>query len=186
MTISRVKYKVEYPSDFMLIASMNPCPCGYYGDPSGRCNCTQTAIDRYVSKLSGPMLDRMDMQIFVKRVSSEELVENDLAEPSAAIAARVVAAREIQAERFRKENIFTNSQMNVEQLRRHCNIGEVEKRFLKGMVEKMNLSARAYGRILKLSRTIADLDGDNFISLQHISEAVHYRNFDGDNIRCQR
>ena len=186
VTISRVKYKVEYPSDFMLIASMNPCPCGYYGDPSGRCNCTQTAIERYVSKLSGPMLDRMDMQIFVRRVSSEELVENELAESSADIAARVVAARKIQAERFRKENIFTNSQMNVEQLRRHCNIGEVEKRFLKGMVDKMNLSARAYGRILKLSRTIADLDGDNFISLQHISEAVQYRNFDGDNIRCQR
>lgn len=183
ITLSRARYKVEYPAVFMLIASMNPCPCGYYGDPSGRCSCTRSAVDRYLSRLSGPMMDRIDMQIFVRRVSGDDLIDEKEAESSEKIAARVLAARKIQEERFRKEGIFTNSQMNVEQLRRHCCLGNVEKQFLKGVVDRLGLSARGYSRILKLARTIADLDCDNFISLQHIGEAVQYRNIDrtGDN-----
>lgn len=183
ITLSRARYKVEYPAVFMLIASMNPCPCGYYGDPSGRCSCTRSSVDRYLSRLSGPMMDRIDMQIFVRRVSGDDLIDEKEAESSEKIAARVLAARKIQEERFRKEGIFTNSQMNVEQLRRHCCLGNVEKQFLKGVVDRLGLSARGYSRILKLARTIADLDCDNFISLQHIGEAVQYRNIDrtGDN-----
>ncbi len=178
ITLSRARYKVEYPAVFMLIASMNPCPCGYYGDPSGRCSCTRAAVDRYMSRLSGPMLDRIDMQIFVRRVSGDDLIGDADAEPSERIASRVLEARKIQEERFRDEGIFTNSQMNVEQLRRHCSLGSAEKQFLKGVVERLGLSARGYSRILKLARTIADLDGNNFISLQHIGEAVQYRNID--------
>ena len=183
ITLSRARYKVEYPAVFMLIASMNPCPCGYYGDPSGRCSCTRSAVDRYLSRLSGPMMDRIDMQIFVRRVSGDDLIDEREAESSEKIAARVLAARKIQEERFRKEGIFTNSQMNVEQLRRHCCLENVEKQFLKGVVDRLGLSARGYSRILKLARTIADLDCNNFISLQHIGEAVQYRNIDrtGDN-----
>lgn len=183
ITLSRARYKVEYPAVFMLIASMNPCPCGYYGDPSGRCSCTRSAVDRYLSRLSGPMMDRIDMQIFVRRVSGDDLIDEKEAESSEKIAARVLAARKIQEERFRKEGIFTNSQMNVEQLRRFCCLGNVEKQFLKGVVDRLGLSARGYSRILKLARTIADLDCNNFISLQHIGEAVQYRNIDrtGDN-----
>ncbi len=178
ITLSRARYKVEYPAVFMLIASMNPCPCGYYGDPSGRCNCTRAAVDRYLSRLSGPMMDRIDMQIFVRRVSGDDLIDEREAEPSVKIADRVLAARKIQEDRFRTEGIFTNSQMNVEQLRRHCALGRVEREFLRGVVDKLGLSARGYSRILKLARTIADLDNNNFISLQHIGEAVQYRNID--------
>lgn len=178
ITLSRARYKVEYPASFMLVASMNPCPCGYYGDPSGRCCCTRASIERYMSRLSGPMLDRIDMQIFVRRVPGGELVEGPDAEPSAVIASRVLSARRIQEERFRDEGIFTNSQMNVEQLRRHCSLGDAERGFLRDVVERLGLSARGYSRILKLARTIADLDGNNFITLQHISEAVQYRNLD--------
>ena len=178
VTISRARYKVEYPSRFMLIASMNPCPCGFYGDGTGRCKCSRTAIDNYMSRVSGPVMDRMDMQIFCEKVSGDELIDAEENEPSGAIAARVVSARLVQEERFRREGIYTNSQMNVEQLGRYCAIGDAEKKFLKNVIERLHLSARAYSRILKLSRTIADLEGADRITLQHISEAVQYRNLD--------
>lgn len=178
VTISRAKYKVEYPSRFMLIASMNPCPCGYYGDGNGRCRCSRTAIDKYVSRISGPIADRFDMSIHCSRVSGDDLFDTGPVESSAAIAARVAEARRIQAERFAGENIFTNAQMTAEHLRRYCDIGETERKFLKGVVEKLELSARAYGRILKLARTIADLEGNKLISLYNISEAVQFRCLD--------
>lgn len=178
VTISRIKYKVEYPADFMLIASMNPCPCGYYGDSGGNCTCTPTMVNRYMSKISGPMMDRIDMHIFIQAVPVDDLLKDSLSEPSESIAKRVVAAREIQLERFKKEGIFTNSQMSAQMISKYCEVGYEQRSFLKGVIEKLHLSARAYARILKLSRTIADLQGNNFISLQDISEAVQFRNLD--------
>lgn len=178
VTISRAKYKVEYPSDFMLIASMNPCPCGYFGDDSGRCTCTPQMVVKYHSRISGPMMDRIDMHIFVKAVSGEDLTSEQEQEPSEKIAQRVVAARQIQSERFKRDSIFTNGQMNDTLMHRYCKVGQQETNFLKTVIAKLNLSARSYSRILKLSRTIADLQGNNFISLQNISEAVQFRNLD--------
>ncbi|MFA6895348.1 MAG: ATP-binding protein, partial [Bacteroidales bacterium] len=180
--ISRLKYKVEYPSSFMLIASMNPCPCGYFGDGSGRCRCSPSMVLRYMSKLSGPLMDRIDMQIYVYPVPGGDLVRESVAESSSIIALRVAAAREIQRERFKSEGIFTNSQMSSRMIKKYCRIGEEEKAFLNNIIDKLNISARAYSRILKLSRTIADLEGINFISLRNISEAIQYRNMDRANI----
>ena len=178
VTISRLKYKVEYPSSFMLVASMNPCPCGYHGDGTGRCRCTRNMVDRYQDRLSGPFLDRIDLQIFCQPLSENEMVDEAVCESSAEIARRVVAARQIQARRFEGEAIFTNSQMNASQIERYCVTGSAEKAFLKEVVRKLGLSARAYSRILKLARTIADLEGNNLLTLHNISEAVQYRSLD--------
>lgn len=178
VSISRARYRVEYPSAFMLIASMNPCPCGYYGDPSGRCNCNPGAIANYMSRVSGPMMDRIDMHIYVERVSSEELTSTPNEEPSEAIAKRVAAAREIQLERFKNEGIFTNSRMNAEMIERYCNVGVKEREFLGNVIDRLKLSARSYVRTLKVARTIADLAGLPDITLQCISEAIQYRHLD--------
>jgi len=178
VTISRAKYKVEFPSRFMLIASMNPCPCGYFGDSSGRCTCSRASIDKYMARLSGPMLDRMDLQIWCDRVSGSELLDIRANESSEEIAKRVVAARAIQQKRFAEDGIFTNSQMNAEMIGRYCTIGDSEREFLKTVIEKLHFSARACSRILKLSRTIADLAASDDITLAHLSEAVQYRNLD--------
>ena len=136
---------------------------------------------RYMSRISGPMLDRLDMHIFVKAVSGDDLIADGEEEPSETIAKRVLAARQIQYERFKNEGIFTNSQMNVRQLNTYCKVSKEQKRFLRDVIHRLNLSARSYSRILKLSRTIADIDGDIFISLQHISEAIQFRNLDRGN-----
>lgn len=176
--ISRARYKVEYPSSFMLIASMNPCPCGYYGDGTDRCQCSQTMISKYLSRISGPMMDRIDMHIYVKAVNAEELVGDVEGESSSKIAGRVVAARNIQLERFKKDGIFTNSQMTPSLLAEYCDCGENGKTFLKKVIEKMNLSARAYSRVLKVARTIADLKSEKKISVEDIAEAVQFRNLD--------
>lgn len=178
VTIARARCKVEYPSSFMLIASMNPCPCGYAGDGTDRCTCSRTAVENYRNRLSGPMMDRLDMHIFVKEVDAEDLVGEELEESSEKIAARVAAARRIQEERFRPDGIYTNSQMSTDLIRRHCIATEEQKKFLKAVIRRLNLSARSYNRILKLARTIADLEGSADISLQHISEAVQFRNLD--------
>ena len=179
IVISRARYRIEYPCSYMLVASMNPCPCGYYGDPSGRCHCTQSMVDSYKARLSGPLMDRIDMHIYVERVPAGDLTATESAESSAAIAERVRRARKIQSERFRAEpGVFTNSRMNAEMMTRYCRIGSSEKEFLCKLIEKLCLSARAYSRILKLARTISDLAGDEEITLQSISEAVQYRNLD--------
>jgi Mg chelatase-related protein len=184
VTISRARYKVEYPASFMLIASMNPCPCGYWGDDSGRCTCTPAAVQRYMERLSGPLMDRLDLHIFCRSVASGELLEEKESESSEVIAARVVKARQVQLERFREEGIFTNSQMNALQLKRYCRLEERESKFLQDVINSLKLSARAYSRILKLSRTIADMEGSlesssgSGITLRHLSEAVQYRNLD--------
>lgn len=181
VTISRAKYKVIYPSSFMLIASMNPCPCGYYGDGTDRCQCSRLMISRYISRVSGPMMDRIDMHIWVNSVPARELVDAPPGEASEAIAARVVKARKTQLERFREEGIFTNSQMNASLIAKYCKIKEREKEFLQNAVEKLNLSARAYSRILKLARTIADLRSSPEIELGDIAEAIQFRSLDRSN-----
>ena len=178
IVISRLKYRVDYPCEFMFVSSMNPCPCGYYGDPSGRCTCSQNAVANYMARVSGPLMDRIDMHVYVDRVPAEELVSDSPAEPSAAIAERVAKAREIQLERFSGEGIFTNSAMSVSQISRYCHIDGELADFMNKIIDRLQLSARAYGRILKLSRTIADLAGKRDIDMQCISEAIQFRNLD--------
>ena len=155
---------------------MNPCPCGYYGDPTHNCTCSQQAIQRYQKRISGPLLDRIDIQINVPRVDYEKLSGNTVAESSAVIRERVEAAREIQRERFKENpNVSCNSEMGPAEIRQYCQLhGEGEK-LVKGMMTHYQISARAYHRLLKLARTIADLDASSEIQTQHIAEAIQYR-----------
>ncbi len=180
VTISRATQSLEFPAKFMLVASMNPCPCGYYGSdiPGHSCSCSITAIQRYRGKISGPLLDRIDIHIEVPAVKYEELSSLPTGEHSAEIRKRVNNARQIQLKRFKKTKIFSNSQMNPKQIRKYCVLDEEGKRLLKVAIEKMGLSARAYNRILKVARTIADLDNSEIIKPAHISEAVLYRSLD--------
>ena len=180
--ISRVRHKYRYPANFMLVATMNPCPCGFYGSDGNRCTCSSHAISRYLSHLSGPILDRIDLQIFMKPVTTCELtgISSNAASPptecSATIAARVLKAREIQYHRFTNEQFCTNSRIPSSQLEHFCKIGSNERKFMESIVNKLGLAARSYARLLKISRTIADLDGEDFISLAHISKALQFRN----------
>jgi magnesium chelatase family protein len=181
VTISRLKSKVEYPADFMLIAATNACPCGYYGD-GDRCTCTPAKRISYISKLSGPIMDRIDIQLFVPRVDARRLVNRKPAESSACVAARVLAAREIQKARFTGEGIFCNAAMNNRQIEKFCPLSEDCKALLERIIESMGLSARACSRIIKLARTIADLAGAPDILPEHLSEAASYRFLDKQNI----
>ena len=181
VTISRLKSKVEYPADFMLVAATNPCPCGYYGD-GDRCTCTPSRRIAYLSKLSGPIMDRIDIQLWVPKVDARQLVNRRAAEPSEAIAARVRAARDIQKTRFRDEGIFCNAAMNNRQMEKYCQLDEACRDILERLIERMGLSARACSRIIKLARTIADLAGLPDIRPEHISEAAGYRFLDRQNI----
>ena len=176
--ISRVKHKCTYPANFMLVASMNPCPCGFYGSDSNKCRCSSSAIMKYLAHLSGPVLDRIDLQIFLKPVQPHEMAALPTQESSASIAERVLQARERQYSRFKDEQFCTNARIPVSKLEHYCRIGPKEKNFIVQIMKKLNLSARSYARILKISRTIADLDGKDFISLEHISRALHFRNLD--------
>lgn len=177
ISISRLKSKITYPAGFMLIASMNPCPCGFYGQPGDRCICGAAQVARYRSKISGPLMDRIDLQVEVQSVSAEKLISDGCAESSLAIRERVEAARIIQNLRYGGE-YSTNAQIPAKDLKKHCKTGQKEMQFLCAAISKLNLSARAYSRILKVARTIADLDGGDFISLGHLSEALLYRGFD--------
>lgn len=185
VTISRARYKVDYPAHFMLVASMNPCPCGYYGDDSGRCTCSRGAVEGYLSRISGPMMDRIDLQVWTKSLSATELLgiagsggEQRGAESSAVIAERVVRARAVQAARFAGEGIFTNASMGARLIERHCALSEECRRTLEKILDRMGLSARAYTRILKVARTIADLAGEAAILPAHLVEAAGYRFLD--------
>ena len=180
VTISRLKAKIEYPASFMLVAASNPCPCGYYGE-GDRCTCTVGQRASYLQKLSGPIMDRIDIQLLVKPVETTALVRGGKAEPSEAIAARVLKAREIQRERFRGSGIFTNSEMNSSQLERFCPLSEPCKDLLEKLIDRLGLSARAYTRIIKIARTIADLSGEQDILPVHLSEAASYRFLDRRN-----
>lgn len=179
ITVSRVESSVEYPANFTLIASMNPCPCGNYGSRDKECKCTPTAIQKYLSKLSGPLMDRIDMHIEVDSVTYDELNSEELEESSEEIKARVDVARKIQQDRYKDTAVFSNAKMTDQQLKKYCKISHESDKMLRYAFEKMNLSARGYNRILKVARTIADLEGSDNIQDEHIMEAISYRTLDG-------
>ena len=181
VVISRLKSKVEYPADFMLVAATNPCPCGYYGE-GDRCTCTPSRRIAYISKLSGPIMDRIDVQLFMRKVDPKRLVEWKKSEPSAAVAARVQAAREIQRKRFEGEGIFCNAAMNNKHIEKYCPLSDECKTLLERIIDNMGLSARACTRIIKLARTIADMAACPDILPEHLSEASAYRFLDKQNI----
>ena len=179
ITVSRVKYSVEYPASFMLVASMNPCPCGYYNHPTRACVCTPGQVQRYLNRISGPLLDRIDLQIEVTPLPFEKMADARPAESSAAIRERVVRARRIQEERYAQERgIYCNAQMNSRLLVRYARPDQAGLELLKSAMTRLNLSARAYDRILKVSRTIADLEGSEEVRPPHLAEAIGYRNLD--------
>ncbi|MGK0413843.1 MAG: magnesium chelatase family protein, partial [Polaribacter sp.] len=181
VTISRAKFTVTYPCSFMLVASMNPSPSGFFNDPNSPMTSSPQEMQRYLSKISGPLLDRIDIHIEVTPVPFEKLSEERKGESSVDIRKRVTAAREIQSERFKdSENIHYNAQMTVKQIRMYCKLSPESLSLLKTAMEKLNLSARAYDRILKVSRTIADLANIKDISPDHIAEAIQYRSLDRD------
>ena len=179
ITISRAKYTIEYPCSFMFVASMNPCPCGYYGDPTHTCACTPGQIMRYMNKISGPLLDRIDIQVEVSALKYSQLSSASSGEPSSEIRKRVIAARQIQEDRYREyPGIHCNAQMTDRLLHQHCVLDEETNNTLQMAMERLHLSARAYSRILKVARTIADLQGKDNIQMSHIAEAIGYRNLD--------
>lgn len=179
VTISRAKSSVDYPSSFMLVSSMNPCPCGYYNHPDKECVCGPGVVKRYLTKISGPLLDRIDLHVEVTPVSYDELASDERpTETSKDIAARVVLAREIQAQRFVGMNIYSNAQMPGRMVQEVCKIDPAGQILVKKAMEKLQLSARAYDRILKVARTAADLAGSEKILIEHLAEAIHFRSLD--------
>lgn len=179
VTISRAKFSVEYPASFMLVASMNPCPCGYYNHPEKECVCPPGTVQKYLNKISGPLLDRIDIHVEVTPVSYNELAEERKSEKSEKVRTRVIKAREVQEKRFKENNgVHCNAQIGSKQLREVCKIDEAGNQLLKTAMEKLGLSARAYDRILKVARTIADLDESDNIETNHLAEAIQYRSLD--------
>jgi magnesium chelatase family protein len=177
--ISRTRTAVEFPSSFMLVASMNPCPCGYYNHPEKACSCPPGMVQKYLNRISGPLLDRIDLQVEVTPLAFTELSADSVTEPSAAIRERVIRARQLQAARFSgEEGIYANAQMGSRLLRKTCVLDIASSKLLKVAMEKLHLSARAYDRILKVARTIADLSGRENIHPEHIAEAIQYRGLD--------
>jgi magnesium chelatase family protein len=179
VTISRAKVAIDFPASFMLIASMNPCPCGFYNHPEKECTCPPGGVQKYLNKISGPLLDRIDLHVEVTPVPFSELSRAENSETSAVIRERVIAAREIQAERYKtNEGIYANAQMSSKLLKEICVISQAGQTLLKAAMDKLNLSARAYDRILKVSRTIADLAQSPDIKAEHLAEAIQYRSLD--------
>jgi len=179
VSVSRAKVSIDFPASFMLIASMNPCPCGFFNHPEKECTCSPQMVQRYLNKISGPLLDRIDLHVEVTPVPFNELSSQRVSESSDAVRERVIKARELQAERFKEqEGIYANAQMGSKQLKDICVINSVGANLLKTAMEKLNLSARAYDRILKVSRTIADLSESEEIKPEHLAEAIQYRSLD--------
>jgi magnesium chelatase family protein len=178
VSISRAAISLTFPAAFMLVAAMNPCPCGYFNDPTRECRCTMPQIQRYISRISGPLLDRIDIHIDVPAVRVADLASNEQTEASAQIRARVNRARSIQHERFESERIYCNAQMTPRLIRRHCTLTDPQQKLLEKSIAKWGLSARAYDRILKVSRTLADLEDVSPIEEHHIAEAINYRTLD--------
>lgn len=177
VVISRLKNKVEYPASFMLVAATNPCPCGYFGD-GDRCTCTPGKRIAYLSKLSGPVMDRIDIHLWLNPVDASRLVRGKKEESSSEVAARVLEARKIQEYRFRGETVHTNAGMTGRMMEKYCRTDRECSAFLEKLISEERLSARAYTRILRVSRTVADLDGAENIRLEHIAEATGYRLLD--------
>lgn len=176
VTISRAQTSVQYPANFILLGAMNPCPCGYLGDNKKQCSCSEYQINRYRSRLSGPLLDRIDIQLKVQRLDEDELVNNSInCETSAEIRKRVIKARKIQEQRYINDNILTNSELTAKLIKKYCKIDENTRKFLKNAISQFNLSARAYDRLLKISRTIADLEEEKDIKITHIAQALQLR-----------
>ena len=191
ITVSRAKYTVDYPSSFMLVASMNPCPCGYYGHPTRQCTCMPGAVTKYMNRISGPLMDRIDIQVEIQPVEFDELTSCEPGESSVAIRQRVMNARRIQQERYRDESgIHCNAQMNSRLIHKHAWPDEEGMRKLKERLEKLSMSARAFDRILRVARTIADLDYSSRLPIEecihapilprHLNEAIGYRSLDRD------
>ncbi len=178
MTIARVTRTVTFPSRFTLAAAFNPCPCGYFNDARRECLCSPTQISRYLAKISGPLLDRIDLQVEVPALTAEEISSTTAGEPSAAIRERVDAARLLQHERFRRMQIQSNAEMTPKAMRKFCELDAPSRRLLEQAMSRLALSARAYDRVLKVARTIADLAGSERIESAHIAEAIHYRALD--------
>lgn len=178
VTISRINATLSYPCNFMLVASMNPCPCGFFGSKEKECTCTPQAIQKYMGKISGPLLDRIDIQVEVTPVKYEKLQGNEKIETSVKIKERVNKARKIQQNRYKELEIHSNSQLTPTLIEKYCELGEKEKQILKKAFDTLGLSARAHDRILKVARTIADLDEKENIEIAHITEAIQYRNLD--------
>ena len=178
ITVSRAKFSVEYPASFMLVASMNPCPCGFYNHPTKQCVCGPGMVQKYLSRISGPLLDRIDIHLEVVPVPFNELTEMKPGEKSEIVRQRVISAREVQRARFQETEIYCNAQMNSKLLHQFCVPDQAGHQLLKNAMEKLGLSARAYDRILKVSRTIADLEGTESIQADHLGEAIQYRSLD--------
>jgi magnesium chelatase family protein len=182
VNISRARISVQYPASFMLVASMNPCPCGYYNHPEKECVCAPGVVQKYLNKISGPLLDRIDIHIEVTPVPINELTEERNGELSEVVRERVITARNVQNERFKDSpGIHANAQMSSKLLKEVCKIDDAGRQLLKTAADRLGLSARAFDRILKVSRTIADLEGADSISSQHLAEAIQYRSLDRDN-----
>ncbi|HIC94126.1 MAG TPA: ATP-binding protein [Anaerolineae bacterium] len=175
VTISRAQGSLTFPANFMLVAAMNPCPCGYFGDPTRECTCSLSMVSRYQKRISGPLLDRIDIHIEVPRVDYEKLADDRLGEPSAVIRRRVEAARERQRRRFAGTNLTCNANMGPAEVREYCRVDEAGRSLLKAAMRQLAMSARAFHRILKLARTIADLEGSERIETHHLAEAIQYR-----------
>ena len=175
ITISRVSGSVSYPAEFMLVCAMNPCKCGWYGDPSGRCTCSPASVEHYRSRISGPLLDRIDIVIEVPAVKFDELRKREEAEPSSAVKSRVDAARKVQHERFGNDGKMCNARMGPDEMRLYCKIDDESAELMRQAFDVFGLTARSYDRILKVARTIADLEGSKFITADHIAEAIQYR-----------
>ena len=178
ITISRINASLTYPCNFMLVASMNPCPCGFYGSKEKECTCLPDAITRYINKISGPLLDRIDIQVEVNQVNYNKIKEEKATESSKEIKNRVNKARKIQQERYKEYGIYSNSELTPKLINKYCKIDNKTSKILEDAFNKLGFSARAYNRILKVARTIADLDEKENIELQHVAEAIQYRNLD--------
>jgi magnesium chelatase family protein len=179
VTLSRAAVSLTYPSRFMLVAAMNPCPCGHHGDSQRRCTCAPQAVHRYLGRVSGPLLDRIDLHVEVPAVRYNDLADKRKGEPSEAIRERVARAREVQRARFAgRADVHANAHMTSRDLREHCAIGEGAESLLRTAITRLGLSARAYHRVIKIARTIADLDGGGDITTVHVSEAIQYRSLD--------
>ena len=178
VTISRVNAVLTYPCNFMFVASMNPCPCGFYGSLDKECTCSPQAISKYMGKISGPLLDRIDIQIEVTPVKYQKLDSSEKIESSIEIKKRVDLARKIQQKRYEKDAIYTNSQLSPKLIEQYCKLNNESKKILELAFHRLGLSARAYGRILKVARTIADLEQKENIGTEHVAEAIQYRSLD--------